>query len=145
MNARMQRLSRHYALPKFGPHLWEHHEREANKRGPKLTLEDCERHLYALFCRSVITWGEPTHPTFADYAAIILEGPLIHICGDLGPKMRELYPGGLRTRDRLSPAFRTGEDSRSSWEGFGLPNLEKCAGRHSKNPRDHALAALKYR
>ena len=110
MATRIHRLSKLYAVPKFGPHLWEHHEREANKRGPKLTIEDCERHLYALFCRSVITWGEPTHPAFADYAAIILEGPLVHICGDLGPKMRELYPRRPENTGQIEPGF-------SHWSG----------------------------
>ena len=38
MTTKIHRLSKLYALPKFGPHLWQHHEREANKRGPKLTL-----------------------------------------------------------------------------------------------------------
>ena len=110
MATRIHRLSKLYAVPKFGPHLWEHREREVNKRGPKLTIEDCERHLYALFCRSVITWGELTHPTFADYAAIILEGPLVHICGDLGPKMRELYRRRPENTGQIEPGF-------SHWRG----------------------------
>ena len=89
------KLSERFAVPRFGQHLWINAEREANKNPDKRSIEDCERHLYALFCRCVLAHDTTKHPTFEDYAAIILEGPLVRICGDFGRKMRELYPRQL--------------------------------------------------
>jgi hypothetical protein len=102
VHSRFVALSEQYAVPKFGPLLWAWGERESSK-GALDTVEDGERRLYAWFCRSVEACGDSQHPSFPDYAAIMIENGIPGASEDILRDLATLYRRRTDNHEHIEP------------------------------------------